>query len=377
MPTSSSWNHQASPARSRATRESMTSRSIGLLALLATAPCATVACNAQPTFQADAAPAPSHGLPDSTEPSAGSSRSRGSGGLASSRLPPPPLGIPRAPCRAVSVQGDVRAESDSLDAGIASPVAPEGELPEDAWIRLGRGARLVAKDPRTTRETIFHGPGRARACAGHREESWIASGAFESERGAGETPGAEEWVLTPQAVVRFASAKLRVDVSATQTTVNVANGTALLWVPADARRTRAEAAADAGAPPRASAAEDPWQRIGEGAVRIASSAVATPMDAARSALGPCTTIARRSEELTRVLLTRRLGDGAAQGDAETLVTEQVSTRELARAACAVAAVRVRALAASDGRADLEQALGAANDVWTALPSAPPSPPARP
>ncbi len=346
----------------------MTSRSIGLLALLATAPCAAVACNAQPALQGDAAPPPSHGLPDAAGPGAGSSSRSDSGGLASSRWPSPPLGVPRAPCRAVSVQGDVRAEADSLDAGIASHLAAEGELPEDAWIRLGRGARLVAKDPRTTRETIFHGPGRARACAGHREESWIASGAFESERGAGETPGAEEWVLTPQAVVRFASAKLRVDVSPTRTTVNVANGTALLWVPADARRTRAEAAADAGAPPAASVAEDPWQRIGEGVVRVASSAVATPMDAARSALGPCTTIARRSEELTRALLTRPLGDGAAQGEAESLVTEQVSTRELARAACAVAAVRVRALAASHGRADLERTLREANDAWTALPS---------
>jgi hypothetical protein len=268
------------------------------------------------------------------------------------------------------VQGDVRAESETSDADLAPRLEPEGELSEDAWISLGRGARLVAKDPRTTRETIFHGPGRARACTGHREESWIASGAFESERGAGETPGAEEWVVTPHAVIRFASAKLRVDVSPKETSVNVANGAALLWMPADAKRRIAGGAADASGSPNGWSAEDLWQRLGEGNVRIAQSPNATPTDAARASLGVCRTIALRSEELTRALLARPLGGGSSASDGKNLVTEQVSTRELARAACAVAAVRVHALAAFDGRAVLEQGLREADDAWTALPSAP-------
>lgn len=106
------------------------------------------------------------------------------------------------PCRAIAVDGSVRSDDD-VDAG-ASPnaLALRGEIPSEGWLSLGADSRLVAKDPRTTRETVFVGPARVRPCVAHREEAWVASGRFESAVGAGETPGAEEWLVTPLAVAR-------------------------------------------------------------------------------------------------------------------------------------------------------------------------------
>ena len=48
--------------------------------------------------------------------------------------------------------------------------------------RAGQDA-VVAKDPRTTRETSFRGPARVRPCDDASEESWVASGQFESAVG--------------------------------------------------------------------------------------------------------------------------------------------------------------------------------------------------
>ena len=112
------------------------------------------------------------------------------------------------PGRAIAVDGEVRSEDDG-----GTPVALSSGIALDPWIDLVSGARLVAKDPRTTRETTFRGPARVRACVDSIEESWVDSGSFESSVGAGESPGAEEWVVTPLGVVRFAAAKLGVQVS--------------------------------------------------------------------------------------------------------------------------------------------------------------------
>ena len=95
----------------------------------------------------------------------------------------------QVPCRAIAVDGPVRVlksveraaergddgglerAADGGDAGTA--LALEGQIPSEAWLSLSPDARLVAKDPRTTRETTFLGPARVRACVDHREESWV------------------------------------------------------------------------------------------------------------------------------------------------------------------------------------------------------------
>jgi hypothetical protein len=302
----------------------------------------------------------------------------------------PPVPAPRPTCRAVSLQGDARAVNDA-DGGRGPALAIDGEIPEDDWIGLGAGARLAAKDPRTTRETLFLGPGLVRICAGHREESWVSSGAFESESGAGESPGAEEWVVTPLGVLRFSAAKLRVDVHATHASVAVEGGVVFAWIPpdvrsqrvdfADAGETRASsdrggegAAADGGS--RAGAA---WERVAAATLRLSAAGGQAAPDAARAAVDRCDAIAHRAEDLTRALLAPHSAGESESGvpgrarAAADAIADQVSTRELARAACAVAAVRTDALSndrPSDKRHELEENLRDAERAWTALPVAP-------
>src|SRR6516225_7041636 len=69
-----------------------------------------------------------------------------------------------------------------------------------------------------------------RACVTHREESWLTAGRFESAIGAGETPGAEEWVVTPFGVVRYMAAKVAVEVRARDASVAVGSGPVFLWL---------------------------------------------------------------------------------------------------------------------------------------------------
>ncbi len=291
------------------------------------------------------------------------------------------------PCRAVAVDADVRAEGmpasgiahrDALkertaeeDAG--APVVPRAEILQEAWLTLGPRARLVAEDPRTTRETTFLGPARARACVGRREESWIAAGTFESVVGAGETPGAEEWVVTPLGVVRYAAAKVHVDVKGgmkAETTVTLESGVVFLWLPDDARvkRAKKDAGNDAAAPADASAASmssEGWDRMNEGTRTLEPSAVRPALEGARSSVERCTSLADRSRDLATQLMAPSIG----MPDAST-VSDQVTTRREARAACAIAALRVASLPPSAQEESLSARLRDAVAAWTSLPGAP-------
>jgi hypothetical protein len=237
------------------------------------------------------------------------------------------------------------------DAG-AVPLMPQGLLPVDQWVELGPGARFVAKDPRTTRETTFRGPGRARACVDADEESWIAAGAFDSAVGAGETPGAEEWVATPLALLRYGAAKVTVDVppgGAKGETVKVAAGLVYVWVADDAKGrllgeeggARALAALTAEASPGAGHHAD------------------TPEAAAERALTKCSTLAQTSRDQAALVLR-----GGADA---SFITNQVTTRRLAHAACSVASVRVWALPESPAKATLVTSLRAAGAAYAGLP----------
>ncbi len=317
---------------------------------------------------------------------------------------PPSPHVPRPPCRAVTVTGDARISPRNTShesAPTSGPLATGAQLPEDGWLDLGRHARLVVEDPRTTRETIFYGPATIRACVGHREESWLFQGVFESERGAGETPGAEEWLVTPDAVIRYGAAKLRVDLASdkthpgAKTDVDVQNGLAFVWLSegaslsvvahAPAPRSAAKDSADQGGSAEADAdagtlsaatAADPWQRVESLRVAIVAKDAPSSVDAARASVDQCSSIAQHSEDLTRALLVPEGADaGAGQAQGAALIADQVSTRRLARAACAVAAVRVEglgpggvpALGKASVRSELAERLRQAEDAWTALP----------
>jgi hypothetical protein len=277
------------------------------------------------------------------------------------RPPPVPLS-----CRAIAVAGTVQwLAGNAPDAGpIGDPIAVDRELAPHGFLSLAPGARLVVKDPRTSRETTFVGPGRARACVAEREESWVPEGHFESSIGAGEGPGAEEWVVTPEAVVRYTAAQLRIDTSGAQTSLGVGAGAAFVWVPDDAH-TRAVQLPDAGAADggaREDASDLPWRRLFAGAWRIS---VAAPLDV-HAAVEPCRTHAARAQSLAREVLSR--GDASAD-EAGRKVAEQVRERRLARAACALASVRLAA-APSASHADDADAIRQADDLWAAVPVAP-------
>jgi hypothetical protein len=248
----------------------------------------------------------------------------------------------------------------------------QGEVPRDAWLWLATGARLVAKDPRTTRETTFLGPAHARACVDGREESWIAYGSLESVAGAGEAPGAEEWLVTPLAVVRYGAARLRVDVGGSNTSVAMASGVAFLSIAGDARakRQRGDAAASAAEDGSWPEADPGWQRVDEGVVTVVPAVARPPVDAARSVVDACYSVAGRARDLAGALLS---GADASPDSTVLAASEQVSTRRRARAACAMAGLRVRLLAASNARSSLLGKINEAEEAWRALPIVSPTP----
>jgi hypothetical protein len=269
--------------------------------------------------------------------------------------PPHAQTAPKLACHVIALDGRGTIEDPERDAG-GAPLLPQGLAPTEAWVQLDKGTRFVAKDPRTTRETTFRGPARVRACVGYAEESWIASGAFESSVGAGESPGAEEWVVTPFAVVRYTAAKLAMEVKAHEANLTVESGVAFSWSEAGA----AQRGIDAGA------LEEGWVRRNPGAGVVVGgdrAARGTDVDAARLAVDRCTTLATSSRELAKMVMSPEGG-----ADAGTIAA-QVTTRRLARAACAVARLRVFALPRGDA-APLTPALAEANTAWSALPTAP-------
>ncbi|HEY4013403.1 MAG TPA: hypothetical protein VGM06_08700 [Polyangiaceae bacterium] len=277
------------------------------------------------------------------------------------------------------MDGDIRSEDDAgTPVGLASGIAP------DPWIDLLPGARLVAKDPRTTRETTFRGPARVRVCIDSMEESWLDTGLFESSVGAGESPGAEEWVVTPLGVVRFAAAKLGVQVSPHRGTrapaqakagatagklpplahetvrVTVTEGVAFVWVASDAGVRGAERHVDA------SVDDQGWRRVSDDTAVLTSTAPASSLDLARAAVSTCETVGKSAHDLANALLSSDTG-------LTQVAARQVATRRLARAACAVAALRVGALPADEDPAATESAAASLRDslaLWHELPQKP-------
>jgi hypothetical protein len=274
-----------------------------------------------------------------------------------SAKPPPvtshPTHTPPAPklaCRVVALDGEAHVETGADDAG-TTPLLLQGLAPVDAWFSFGKGSRVVARDPRTTRETTFRGPGRARACVGFTEESWLTSGYFESAVGAGEAPGNEEWVVTPSGIVRYTSAGLSLEVKPHETDVVMTSGVAFAWQPSGAGA--------AGPPGDAGALEEGWLRLPMGKTRLGTGHDETPS----AALDRCVALSASAKDLAGQVMA----PGGASG---SLITQQVTTRRLARAACAVASLRVNALPPADA-APFLRPLADANVAWSGQPTATP------
>ena len=147
--------------------------------------------------------------------------------------------------------------------------------PGEAWLTLGPDAAPrregPAHDPRDgVRRT---GAGCAPASA-HERSRGSPPGASRAPIGAGETPGAEEWVVTPVGVVRYMAGEAR------RRRAREGRGRrrrqwgwiplARRWFPGDRRSYRdadAGAGADSGAGPALD--DDGWLRMSEGEVTLA------------------------------------------------------------------------------------------------------------
>lgn len=294
--------------------------------------------------------------PDKKPPPAASA----SASTAANAAPPPITShvphnppAPKLACRIVTLDGEAHIETPGSDAG-GAPLLLQGLAPTEAWFSLSKGARVVARDPKTTRETTFRGPARVRACVGYTEESWVASGSFASSVGAGEAPGNEEWVVTPWGIVRYTAAALSIEVKPHEADVTLNDGVAFAWQPSAGGADAGAATGDAG-----SAMEEGWLRLPAGKTRLG-----TPHDETPSAtLDRCTALASSAHDLAAHVM-------APGGASASTITQQVTTRRLARAACAVAALRVNTLPPADA-APLLGPLAAANSAWSGLPSGTP------
>ena len=257
--------------------------------------------------------------------------------------------------------GDTATLEAETDAGLVAM----GEVPDDVWLDVASGARFVARHPASTRETVFLGPARVRACVDHAEESWLLRGGFDSVPGAGERPGGEEWVITPVASIRYAAVAMRVSVSDEETDVQVAKGTVYMWAAGDAAmRITSEAgsplAADGG-PSREN--DEGWARVDGGFhVKIRAGRPTTGAareGAANAALAQCRPAAKVAHDLA---------DQIAAPDASlaTLAPKHVSARREARAVCRVALLRIESLAPSATRDSDLAAARAAEQSWRSL-----------
>jgi hypothetical protein len=269
------------------------------------------------------------------------------------------------PCRAMTVDGDVRAGAAHVS------LTQLAEIPLEGWLFLAPNARIVAKDPRTARETTFRGPARARACVESLEESWLASGTFQSVSGAGELPGGEEWLVTPVGVVRFGASTLTAEVTSAGMRAAVGEGVAFLWVASDSSLRGAEGgipnvarnneARNDEARNDEARNDEGWMRVSAGTVAWVAAGRRGPLDTAQASVDDCARLGKKARDLAGVLLT-----SGADG---TTASEQVLTRRLARGACAVAALRVELLAPSDERDVIAAALTACRWDWRVLPTA--------
>jgi hypothetical protein len=320
------------------------------LAALCGAATLALACHGgtSATSTTDAAPATSASADPSATPAVSVAPS------ASARVMPPP---PR--CRAISVAGTstmtpiAGSPAALLDAGLGAIVAESADLPDDVWIDLQKGAKLTAKHPHSTRETTFIGPGRVRSCVAHAEEAWVVSGTFDSVPSSGERPGAEEWVVTPFGVVRYASARVDIVVTASKTDVKVTSGVAYSWT---------DDHASALVPPEALAKDasnipDGWTRLEDTrAVTLTPKAAAKPEEFAKAAVDRCNVAARAAKALAAAVA----GPDASLAQ---VAPRHVIARHIARAACDVALLRVGVLPASPARDGFYTELKEAEGDW--------------
>ncbi len=244
----------------------------------------------------------------------------------------------RAPCRIMAGEGGPPPGADTT-----------------AWLDLPGKSNVTVRTIETGRELRYEGPGRVRACSG--DVALVAEGSAVGLPGSGEAPGGEQWVATACGVARWAAGVHRFSGARDACTLHSSTGSMNLYVASD---MTAEEIVDGGAPlpVEAGAASAPWRRIdvrqsfllkGRGPL---DSATAT-----KSALTACERAAANVQSLSAGLTAPEAGTNPGN-----LAAESVAARGIARAACAVAAVRV---ALGGSKSDDVARLDGASTRWRA------------
>jgi hypothetical protein len=254
---------------------------------------------------------------------------------------------------------------------MASENGPPASADATTWLALPAHASFTARTLETGRELRFEGPGRVRACGG--DVALVGEGSAIGLPGSGESPGAEQWVATACGVARWASGVHRFSGARDACKLQSSLGSAQLYVASDV--IVAEVAVDGGAPVDPDAGADAGAGAGAGSTGAGGANKATawrridgrhafalhPRGAIDGAAGVKTALAacEHAAEAVQKVATAMLPGARANGGADDggaggggggrnlgdLAEASVVARGVARAACAVAAVRV-ALAGS-------------------------------
>jgi hypothetical protein len=250
---------------------------------------------------------------------------------------------------------------------MASENGPPASADATTWLALPAHGSFTARTLETGRELRFEGPGRVRACGG--DVALVGEGSAIGLPGSGESPGAEQWVATACGVARWASGVHRFTGARDACKLQSSLGTAQLYVASDV--TVAEVAVDGGArvDPDASVGvgvagagagavnkATAWRRVdGRHALALHPRGAIDGAAGVKTALAACEHAADAVQKVAAAMLPGARadagandgggGDGGGARNLGDLAEESVVARGVARAACAVAAVRV-ALAGS-------------------------------
>lgn len=280
---------------------------------------------------------------------------------ASQSAAPPPAPIARG-CRVLSIDGRALVTSIGRargeDAGADAPrlLSVSEPLDGDTWVELEQPGfavpRLVVKAARSGRESAFAYSGVFRPCIDDLD-AWLVRGRFRT-LGGGDAPGTDQWVVTPLGALRVAgtlTAAAFKKGDAPHVELRIEQGSPSIWLAAGADaaiepfepQSEGDAAAPAPAPRAADGGTDAGARpkppAPETLARIEGPAL---VSVSGKELGPkdvlASVVACERESKAAGAAAARLQSGGPLDGAD--VTAHMQRRVSARAACAVAELRL-------------------------------------
>lgn len=189
----------------------------------------------------------------------------------------------------------------------------------------------------TGRELRFEGPGRVKPCAD--DGALVVEGSAVGLPGAGEGPGAEQWVATSCGVAVWNGGVHRFSATPDDCRLQSSTESAHLYIASD--MVGDDLAVDGGAPDSGApiAASRFTLVSGRRTIRVHSKSPIARDLAVKNALAECAKAATDAETVGVRLRGGEAGAPKSDGIGE-LAVRSIGVRRVARAACAVAAVRI-------------------------------------